>query len=166
MQLGRIRNQLAKGFRYPPATKAEIAAEEAAIQCALPESLSTILTEVANGDFGPGYGFFGVASVNRQKRGADPDTFRAKIHEYDLAGEPEGPWLPICTWGCGMLTILHVPTGRLLRYDPNGDGLFSREDQSLNSWIAAWLTGKKMFERCFSQKCYSGHEPFITAISL
>lgn len=165
MQLGRLRHQLAKAFRYPPATKAEIAAEEATIKCALPGSLAAILTEVANGDFGPGYGLFGVGSANRRRRGADSDTFRSKIREYELASEPEGPWLPICTWGCGMLTIVHVPTGRLLRYDPNGDGLFSREDRSLERWLGAWLAGKSMFERCFREKCYSGNEPLISAIS-
>jgi hypothetical protein len=162
--LGKLRGQLAKGFRFPPATKGEIAAEQAAIKCRIPGTLATMLTQVASGDFGPGYGLFGVTSRNRRKRGADPDTFRAKIEEYELADQPKGPWLPICTWGCGMLTIIHIPTGRLIRYDPNGDGLFSREDRSLESWLRAWLAGKDLFERCFDEKCYPGDQAFITAI--
>src|SRR5262249_59494322 len=43
--LGKLRGQLAKGFRYPAATKREIAAEQAAIKCRIPGTLSAMLTQ-------------------------------------------------------------------------------------------------------------------------
>jgi hypothetical protein len=108
---------------YPPATEEQIAAEEQALDFALPSLYRQILTEVGNGGFGPGYGLIGVQD------GYTGMTVGSLAETY-LSFRREGPdgsghtWpervLVVCTWGCGIYSCLDCADAAapVLVYDP------------------------------------------------
>ena len=110
----------------------------------LPPLLRTILSEVANGHFGPGYGFYGlpVGSTRLENNMAKEYTERSE-HWW-----PSG-LIPLCYFGCTVLSAIYAPDGRIVRYDYSDldcDYVYY-EDNSLENWLNAWMKGEDMFDR-------------------
>jgi hypothetical protein len=188
-QLGAKRAMYEAGFQWPTATEAEVESAERELGFALPGLLRQLLREVANGDFGPSYGFAGVRIAAHAKRPVVTEIPRAMLEVIDLheknrerieallpPGSPrpplmtresalrdlnkpprtlvddyrsarfsrrtDGPWLQLVDWGCGMASVLHVPTDRVVFYEPNPGEYVASEASSLSQWLEAWLSGE------------------------
>lgn len=115
-------------FVFPPATPEQVQATETRLGVTLPPLLKALYTELANGGFGPGGGFYGiVGGYGSAESGTHTGDVQTLIERYkgrgykrlfDLAeyGEqgdhtrqisvfvPYGEWwrnlLPICDLGC------------------------------------------------------------------
>lgn len=156
--LGRVRDRIAAGRHLdrdecgfdeepaaldplpPPATQAAVAEVEHLLGAALPVTLRRLLLEVANGGFGPGYGLLGLRDGHAVSGSTATDALG------DFRDGP-GALLPICDWGCGILSVVHCPTGHMYGWDPNPVGpdedvpLFPQE-HTFETWLSAWLDGE------------------------
>lgn len=193
-QLGERRAQYQGGFLWPPATEPEVVAAEEQLGFALPTALRRLLRELANGDFGPGYGLHGITSAAHETRPRITELPPESLSSLELiennraaieaamahlpgvtlpslptresmlealnAPPPSivsdhgqgryrriagGPWLPLIDWGCGVHSVVHVPTTVVIRqHDYDG---FWREASTLDAWLGDWLDGIDHWER-------------------
>ena len=101
-----------------------VAESELLLGFPLPSSLRAIYSQIANGGFGPGYGFVGVVGG---APGSVDDTDLATTYrrERELARSqgPFGAWprrvLRFLEWGCNIASCVDARTGRILRYEPD-----------------------------------------------
>lgn len=54
--------------------------------------------------------------------------------------------LPLCHWGCAILSFVHCPSGRVFGWDPNpvepdDDVPFFEQEYRLDVWVESWLDG-------------------------
>ncbi len=75
----------------------------------IPAPLRRLYLEVGDGGFGPGYGFYGLASGTEQF----PDENVVYLYTLFRKGDPEDPsfsWphrlLPVLDWGCAIRTCV------------------------------------------------------------
>ncbi|MCA1675988.1 MAG: SMI1/KNR4 family protein [Actinobacteria bacterium] len=124
--------------RFPPAKHAQIDRASAQLGFPFPVDLRTLLVEVANGGFGPGYGLLGVDS------GATDDSGANVERAYGLlsAPDPEVPdwvWregaLPCCYWGCQVYSCV-MPDGSVVQLDGYDWG---REAVPIAKWLSLWV---------------------------
>ena len=143
-----IRNDVFHRDVPRPATREAVAETEAACGYRLPPLLVRLLTEVANGGFGPRVAAYGV-------RGHDwhcTDIF-ADMTDAALAAVDDPDWgkrrwcLPLIDWGCAIMTLIDCrdPSGPLWGWDPNlcclEHALFPL-DQSLTQMLKEALTAE------------------------
>jgi hypothetical protein len=117
------------GFMLPPAGDEQVQATEARLGVSLPPLLKTLYSEIANGGFGPGGGFYGIAGgYGSVESGTSADDRQTLINRYEGRSHkrlvdlseytqqeqnhekpinlliPYGEWwrelLPICDLGC------------------------------------------------------------------
>lgn len=115
-----IRRTVAGRSVPPPATREAIAETEAACGYSLPPLLVRLLTEVANGGFGPLNAVYGVRGHNWHSSEHFPDMTEAAIEAVDDPEWGQRRWcLPLIDWGCGMVTLIDCrdPSGRLWGWD-------------------------------------------------
>jgi len=143
---GALSKIVSTGFEHLPAKAEQVAAAERELGFPLPSLLTTVLTEVANGGFGPGYGLFGVA--RGKTSGSDDLVTDYSVRRGDQKVWPAG-WLPICSFGCDIVSAVQASTSRVVRFlgDP---AVFCLEAASLHEWFQAWIDGEKMFDRVSS----------------
>jgi hypothetical protein len=127
-------------------TVAEVKSFEQSTGLQLPPFYVRLLTEVANGGFGPGFGLIGIPPYV-------DDDLRSDLREAYLEGRacddvalrnPEG-LLYLCSWGCAIYSYVDctsatgpVVTDELLF----GDQLeFTETSPGLAMWLADWLSG-------------------------
>lgn len=142
-----------KRFRYPPATPRQVAEAERLLGFPLPPSLRAIYSQVANGGFGPGYGFVGVAGGARETvYEADLATAYRKERELSRSQGPFVAWprrvLRLLEWGCNIASCIDARTGRILRYEPDSgvpEKDMTAEADSLQDWLRRWLRGEDLF---------------------
>jgi hypothetical protein len=140
----------------PTATAGAIAEAERAVGFGFPRFYVRLLTEVANGGFGPGYGILGVPPDGFQ----DPDLGGSLTDAYLLERDPaagayrvpEG-LLSLCNWGCGSFSYVDCLTedARVITCEGLEDGLeYTETAPSLAVWLADWArgvdVGKEMHE--------------------
>lgn len=107
-----------------PASQEAIAEAEAACGYALPPLLVRLLTEVANGGFGPRRGIYGVRGHNWYSAALFGDLTHAAT---EIAASSPSDWrygswlLPLMDWGCAITTWIDCrdPAGPLWGWDPN-----------------------------------------------
>jgi hypothetical protein len=156
-----------KRFKYGTATAAEIEATERQLGLPLPRLLRELYSTVANGGFGPGYGFVGAVG------GAPEEWAKDIAHAYrmdrDLSprleesnAEPGAPdWFPpfhdewpgrvvrVVHWGCAIWSCLDLRSGRVLRYEAlHGKSTRAAmivEAVSFEGWLESWLRGEDLF---------------------
>lgn len=103
----------------PPLEEEAVAAWEAGHGAALPADYRAFITRVAGSGDWPHHGLIGLGAADRDRADApDPFPFSpagpltpADEAAYRAAlgrGEPDRGWIPLCTEGCGMDTILVV----------------------------------------------------------
>lgn len=133
--------------RLPPLEGADpeaIAEAEAVAGAALPPLLGSLYAR-ANGGFGPSYGILGL------RGGFTDDQGHTAVDILRAAAEGRWPTIPsglvpLCHWGCGVYSFVHVPTGRIHGWDPNPVDLdlevpFFEQEYVLQTWLEAWLDG-------------------------
>ena len=69
----------------PPAGADELDAAEGRLGFALPESLRTVYSQVANGGFGPGYGLLGIGSGATDDLGNTAESLYLLFSQADPA---------------------------------------------------------------------------------
>lgn len=136
----------------PPAPEAAVAAWEAGHGVALPADYRAFITRVAGSGDWPHHGLIGLDAADRDKTDA-----------------PEGPpvgrlvrgWIPLCTEGCGMDTVLVVTA-----VDPGTAGTVWYFDVAHDCGVLPMVhpsTGEPLrflewFELCLDARA-SGEEP-------
>jgi len=138
----------ADGLPYPAcASPAEVEVFEGAVGFSLPAFYRRLLTEVANGGFGPGFGMVGIPPS-----GHIEDDLSGDLREFYLAGraQPELEWrtpcglLALCSWGCGVLSYVDCFSERaaVVTNEASENRIeFTETSPSLADWLAAWLSG-------------------------
>jgi hypothetical protein len=109
----------------PPATSAVIETSERAIGCALHPLHRSLLQEVGNGGFGPGDGFIGLPGGTLDGYG------RSIIELRDLLSFPL-PVVPLCDWGCAILSCIDCETGAVLTSSEQG---LKDAGQEFHAWL-------------------------------
>ena len=146
-------------FEFPPATERQLHETEDILGFALPAVLQALYTQIANGGFGPAYGFRGIQDGNPQRGGTIPEFFLSRedvsIKFFDLKGDEAQPekdflfpytqWprslVPLMDWGCGMDISIDCTSGHVLQcapWDANNYQLTYLED-SLKEWLQRWI---------------------------
>lgn len=142
-----IRTSVAGTDVPSPASREAIAETEAACGYRLPPLLVRLLTEVANGGFGPRGHVYGVRGHDWYSAEHFADMTEAAL---EIAGDPE--WqrerdgmLPLIDWGCAIATWIDCrdPSGPLWVWDPNlcclGHAMFPL-DQTLAQMLEVSLS--------------------------
>jgi hypothetical protein len=158
-----------RAFRWPRATEAQLVETERALGFALPPMLRMLYAEVANGGFGPGYGFVGAVG-GAPESDMDMNLSQLYLVEYegpphleesDVApGEPEwfepfyDEWprgvLRLVHWGCAIWSCLDTRTGRVHRYEAlhgkRARDVMILEADSMEQWLTRWLAGDSLWQ--------------------
>jgi hypothetical protein len=119
-----------------PATSAVIEAGERAIGCALHPLHRRLLQEVGNGGFGPGDGLIGLPGGTLDGQG------RSIIELRDLLSLPL-PVVPLCDWGCAILSCIDCETGAVLTSEQD----LKDTGQEFHAWLEDWVSGVDLFKR-------------------
>jgi hypothetical protein len=105
-----------------PAAREAIVETEAACGFTLPPLLVRLLTEVANGGFGPRRGIYGVRGHDWFSSDIFADMTEAAYASIDDPVWSQRRWLlPLLDWGCAIMTLIDCrdPAGALWGWDPN-----------------------------------------------
>jgi len=133
-----------------------LAKAEQMLGFALPDPLHDLYHNVANGGFGPGYGFIGLMGGVKSDLNTDVvEDYRLRLMEDEQ--DPGYFWpvgvLPVCHWGCAIYSCIdcRLPEARVLRFDPNPvdedwSVAWGCESSSLSLWLRRWLLGEELFE--------------------
>lgn len=156
MELGAQMGAPAESGLPGPCAPADLAEAEARLGFTLPPLLRRVLTEVADGGFGPGYGLVGVAGA------ADAGAHLVELYEgYRAGGDgaigtwPEGR-LPVAHLGEGLFACVDAldPDAPVVVFDPTeldeDDDLgvaFAPEAPSLEAWLADWVASPSLDEQ-------------------
>jgi len=127
---------------YRAAEPEEIASTETALGFRIPPLLRRIYLEVADGGFGPAYGFYPL-------RPGQKETLVEARNK--LAADPAWPrlLLPICDWGCAIWSCLDCRTDDGPVVTPAGEDGFRDTGRDLRSWLGAWLAGTDLWDEMF-----------------
>jgi hypothetical protein len=133
----------------PPVTERAFAQAEAEIGFPLPALVRALCTRVADGGYGPGYGFIPLAGDEGSL------VERARWACSRAEGSDDGLWWPpglveVVSWGCLYMSCVDCsrPSCPVIFYDFDcniegataADYLYP-EAESLEGWLSAWLDG-------------------------
>lgn len=150
---------------YPPVTDALVTAAEARLGFRLPPLLHRLYTQVGNGGYGPGYGIIGLEGgavfqfpwgdrclwqfyFDMLRTSEDMSYLIDPSHTDEHTTPPWPPCLlPICDWGCWMLSCIDCsqPGYPVIDYLGYG-GEFFPSWPSFDAWIEGWLNGAQLFD--------------------
>jgi hypothetical protein len=156
--LEELRQRLASedGSRvHRPATASAVARFESDVELVLPTFYKRLLTEVANGGFGPGFGIIGIPPD-----GYVDDDLGGNLLEAYLEGRKceELPWrmprgfLPLCNWGCGSFSLIDAlsPDAAVVTEDVLEDRIeYTETAPALALWLERWLSGAKLEDEMY-----------------
>ncbi len=131
-----------------PLSESEVARAEVALGFLLPPTLKRLYLEVADGNFGAGYGILPLLD------GVYASSSSNLVPMY-LAFKDDPNWLEgcllFCYHGCGIYSVLDTKTGRvgivdlgLPEDEPMEDFVLWQKD-SLESWLMAWCDSENLF---------------------
>lgn len=146
-----------------PSDPVEVANDERRLGFKVPPLMKRIYMEIGNGGFRPGYGLIGLTN------GVPDDTGRTGPANYDEFCcthpiDPNWKWpnglLPICHWGCAILSCVDCADSRFRMriFDPNvhlGDDWtdsFFEEAEGFETWINNWASGVDLWEIMYGAK--------------
>jgi hypothetical protein len=141
----------------PPASPQVVVEAEYALGFPLHPFYERLLTEVANGGFGPGDGLIGVPG------GRLDDDGRSLVELRDILWSgPETAGLPacvipLCDWGDAIWSCLDTRTGHVLTLDESG---LTDTEQNLCSWFCDWILGISLFGKMFAFEERATINPF------
>ncbi len=141
--------------RYPVAERTALEAAQAQLGFALPSFFKRLLTEVANGGFGPGYGLLGLPPAGH----VDDDIGRNLVEDYlDLRADSDPVlwWppkvVPLCNWGCAIWSCMDCEgsSGRILTCESVEAGFqFHVAAGSLLAWLSGWVEGRRLWNEMY-----------------
>ena len=129
---------------------------EEALEVGFPPLLRAIYLRVANGGFGPGMGLLGTPG-----RGGWRNVSTRRGDAWEFFRYPEGT-IPLCRWGCWILSRLDCRSGHVLRYEQR-DVVEARSASTRGS--APGRTPTRTARLCASRRprrvkaCSHGHSP-------
>jgi hypothetical protein len=124
-----------------PATSKQIETEEALLGFRLHPLHRRVLSEVANGGFGPGFGLIGVPPGALDAHGRSLAKLRADVSEgpKDLLG-----LAPLVDWGDGIWSFAHNRTGAVITI---GEGGPMDVGLQLSQWLELWVAAESLWLR-------------------
>ena len=147
------------GFAFPPATEAQVQEAEHRLGVSLPPLLRACYTELANGDFGPGYGlrsiideceypddlvehYLAICEVGEVLDLDMMDASKGGTHVFTI---PFEQWvrtaLPLIEEGCAMTLCLDTTSGSIFRKSPSATGYrFRYLAPTFEAMLGLWLS--------------------------
>ena len=140
---------------FPPATAEQLARTEMELGFALPPFLKRMYSEMANGGFGPAYGF--MSATDDEYAPHLDDVYIVAYHRIVSGSDVSEAWrwpdklISIADNGCGMRWCLDCDSGEIVYFA--GDTIdeddantfkeaFIRTGRSLREGVEDWLAGK------------------------
>jgi len=145
-----IRQHIAGQLVPPPVSADDIAEAERQLSFPLPDLLRELYATVADGGFGPSYGF-----IPLQKPDSDGSPQESAVLLYALfrrgnRDTPSSPWperlLPFLHWGCTILSCVDCSSPSLPVFRNDADGSLTAEAPSLEGWLNDWLAGRDLWK--------------------
>ncbi|MES2470598.1 MAG: SMI1/KNR4 family protein [Verrucomicrobiota bacterium] len=139
----------------PPATIEQLLRTQRELGFALPRFLKQMYSEVANGGFGPAYGF--MSATDEEYAPHLDDVYIVAFHRMASGCDLSEAWrwpdklISIADNGCGMRWCLDCDTGEIVFFAGDTIDLddahtfqeaFIRTGRSLQEGVEDWLTGK------------------------
>jgi hypothetical protein len=130
-----------------PAPLAAVAAAERVLEVRLPAFYARVVTELANGGFGPGHGILGLPPdgfSDDDAGGTLVDAYQRGRTGGDSAWQTPRGLLPLCSWGCGVLSYVDAlsPDGAVVTDEVFAGGLrFTETASGLAAWLSLWASG-------------------------
>jgi hypothetical protein len=134
-------------IQHPAATRNQITAFEQSVELRLPAFYARVLSEVANGGFGPGLRLYGIPPSGY----VDEDLRCDSIAESYRQGRGWAPGerqplglIALCNWGCGVWSYVDALStdGTIVTWELLQDGdAFVETATSLAGWLAEWVNG-------------------------
>ncbi|ANE43585.1 hypothetical protein [Deinococcus puniceus] len=141
-----------------PLTAADVQAAVQELEMPVPALLARVLTELGNGDWGPGYGFYPLLVPENQNLSLSVTELETSSVQWMRDCSPDG-WprqlLFLAYWGCNVSSILNLKDGRVGIFDFSV--LADTEDltgaaesilwqaESLHDWLSRWVDGESLF---------------------
>jgi hypothetical protein len=129
---------------YAPVGPRIVAETEEALRLRLPNLLSRVYCEVANGGFGPGGGLLGLDGGHLS---ADGLTLVQTYQSFLVGGWPVG-LLPLWDWGDAMWSGVDASTvdATIVTHDETGP---TGTRFSLQTWLSEWLGDVDLFPEIY-----------------
>jgi hypothetical protein len=141
----------------PPAPPEVVSRSESALGFPLHPFHRRLLTEVANGGFGPGDGLIGLPGGRLDDAGRSIIELRSALWSGPKAAGLPAKVLALCDWGDAIWSCLDEETGNVLTLDESG---LMDAERSLCSWFADWVTGVNLFGKMFTFEERTMTNPF------
>ena len=124
----------------PPASEDAICLTETELGFRMPDLLRNCLMNVANGGFGPGYGFVGVANGYESDFGSLFKTYKQIRGDQELVGcQWPSQLLPFCEWGNAIFSCVDCSSLEIWTFR---DFELKRMNYSFSEFIERWLSGE------------------------
>lgn len=144
-----LRVRVEAGARVCPsaATATDIAEVERALGLRLPAFYVRLLTEVANGGFGPGFGLIGIPPhgfIDDDLGGNLVETYLQGRACEDLAWRTPRGLLHLCNWGCGTFSYVDTlsASAAVVTHDVLEDRVeYTETSVALAEWLSDWVAG-------------------------
>ncbi len=141
----------------PPASIEDVRRSESVMGFRLHVLHQRLLTEVANGGFGPGDGLIGLPEGRLNDAGQSLIELRESLWtDPTTTGLPPGV-VALCDWGDATWSCLDEVTDEVLTLDETG---LVDTGMSLHEWLAVWVSGVSLCEKMFEFEEQSGINPF------
>ncbi|HWZ93118.1 MAG TPA: SMI1/KNR4 family protein [Polyangiaceae bacterium] len=162
-----LRARAESGTPNRPTAATTVADFERAAGLHLPTFYVRLLTEVANGGFGPGFGIVGIPPDGFVDEDLGGNLLEAYLQRRDCE---EAAWrlppglLPLCNWGCG--TFSYIDTRSIGAAVFTEDVLQERIEYietavTLAAWLSDWIAGVNLEEKMYETTGYrDGINPF------
>jgi len=157
-----------RGFRdrstvYPPVREESVREAERQLGFPFHQLLRSLLTGVANGGFGPGYGLLGLEGGRLTDEGNTSIELYLALSRPDPE-DPEWTWpaglLPLCHWGCAIYSCVDctTPEGQIIWFDPNAydseetrEMAFRAQGIGIVEFMVGWSQGKNHWAAMYGE---------------
>jgi SMI1-KNR4 cell-wall len=136
------------GTLYPRATDSAVSDAERALALSLPRFYVRLLTEVANGGFGPGYGVVGLPPEgywdSDMGGGSVVETYASQREVEDRRYRTPVGLICLCNWGCATYSYLDCVSseGRVVTAEPVETSVrYTATSPSIREWLRQWADG-------------------------
>jgi hypothetical protein len=114
----------------------------------LPALLGKLWTEVGNGGFGPGHGFFGVnVAPSSGLSMSVPNVYLQSIKDESYSWPKK--LVLICEWGCGLYSAIDCTTADSEIVNVHEELNLSPTGASFAQWMQDWVDGVDLWQRDF-----------------
>jgi hypothetical protein len=141
----------------PPVSDVDISETEKRLGFQLPDLLRELYGTVADGGFGPPYGFLPLLTpvLETKLPNLSLPSRHSVVQLYTLfrGGDPEDPswtWperlLPVLEWGCAIRSCVDCSSPLLPVVRDERDVSRITESPSLERWLSDWMSGRDLWK--------------------